>query len=452
MNSLAGSDLVPLPHESTQSLLLRLMHWNRMQWADLACVGIVLSRRRGAPVELSQAGARCLHELTGWRVDAREAWLVDRLRHTHMIAPGFRFCARCLAGGYHSYFYQLTCVAECPLHQEALWHQCPCCGAPLGPASRGRSLPPHAYLCVCCGRPLGLGVPAAETFLALREHASVMRAALLPYWLWVKRVVAKRRVLPALFQPDFGRPVRSALATCQASVLCAVVPADCIRPTIPLTTLSWRLRCRPGASRQVRHPARFVLVYRATLRNLQRWISTLSVRGGLMSASPSPSSEPAGEERAGGRVNVTAVHAARAYQLLRHAVEHVRDDLPVCHDLAEATPAWDFQIAEPSLRDLPRLPTRAIFLAMFAESYLRSQGRSDFSPTTEGVRTDAELVLCSGITEDVRWGFLCFPGLPGLPTRPFTRVERGISAALLSLARPEPFIRSQRGSHASDRC
>lgn len=449
MSALVGSDLAPFPHESTQSLLLRLAHWNRMQTSDLVQLGVVPIQRSGAPVQLSEEGKEGLRELTGWRVDSREAWLFKHFRHTHMVVPGFRFCAVCLSGGYHSYFYQLACVGECPIHRAPLWQACPSCGASLGQADCGRCLLTHAYYCIRCSRPLGLQAPTAATYLALRATASKIRSALLPHWLWTKRVVATRRALPTLFLQDFGRPVRPELAACQASVICAVVPGDCIRPTIPLTVLSWRLQGRPGETVK-RHRVRLALVYRATLRNLQRWILAM-----MPQADPNlPTSQfpmQAVEIAAAGPIPVTRERAARAYQLLRYAVERVRDDLPIHHDLDAAMPAWDFNVVERSLRDFPRLPMRAVFLAMFAESYLRSQGRSDFSPATEGVRTDAELVLCSGISTGIRWGFLCFPGLAGLPTRPFQRVEAAVSAALLSLAQPEPPIRSQRVADENDR-
>ncbi|XQU71800.1 hypothetical protein OJJOAM_004589 [Cupriavidus sp. H18C1] len=131
MSTVAGVDLIPLPYESSVSLLLRLAYWNRLRPSDFACLGITAKRSHQTPLHLDAQGGRRLRELTHWRVDPREAWLFHLLQHTHMLLPGLRFCASCLASGYHTYFFQLACIARCPLHQEVLWNNCPCCGVGL---------------------------------------------------------------------------------------------------------------------------------------------------------------------------------------------------------------------------------------------------------------------------------------------------------------------------------
>lgn len=434
MSTVAGRDLLPLPYESSVSLLLRLAHWNRLLPSDFASIGITVKRSHLRPLPLDTQGVQRLRELTDWRVNPREAWLFHQFQHTHMLVPGLRFCAQCLAGGYHTYFFQLACVVQCPLHHEDLWNSCPCCDAalPIDPSPRGIFSRP--YYCPGCGRTLGLHVATAESFLMLQRTADKIMDALLPHWLWVKRVAAMRRVIPALFQVDFGRPLRPALAACQGSMLCMVRPADCIYPTIALTVLTWNLRRGPRWRQDAEVKRRRVaLVYRATLRALQRWLQA------VMTSSTTTTSTACADSS-----GTDIARAARAYELLRYAIERRRDGIGVPADITGVEPAWDFRIVDRSLQDMPRLPLRAVFLAMFAESYLRLEGRTDdFPAATEGVRTDAELVLCGGLVGGVRWGFVCFPHIAGLPTRPFKRVSESVCEALLSVARQsKPYLQA----------
>ncbi|MCG5262772.1 hypothetical protein EM868_20835 [Cupriavidus gilardii] len=436
MSTVAGVDLIPLPYESSVSLLLRLAYWNRLRPSDFASLGITVKRSHQTPLHLDAQGRRRLRELTHWRVDPREAWLFHLLQHTHMLLPGLRFCARCLASGYHSYFFQLACIARCPLHQEVLWNDCPCCGFALQSDFSRRGIFAAPYYCPSCDRPLGLHVATADSFLMLRRRADTMADVLLPPWLWIKRVAAMRRVIPALFQADFGRPLRPALASCQGSVLCMVRPADCIYPTTAMTVLTWNLRRGPrwDQGSEVKRK-RLAMVYRATLRSLRRWIEASGTpdraQEPLMTSSATATTKAGGDSAAS-----DMARAARAYELLRYAVERRRDGTTVHADVAGAEPAWDFRIVDRSLQDMPRLPLRAVFLGMFAESYLRLEGREDdYSAATEGVRTDAELVLCGGLVDGIRWGFVCFPRIAGLPTRPFKCVSDSVNEALLVVAR-----------------
>ncbi|SPD46669.1 TniQ family protein [Cupriavidus neocaledonicus] len=451
MATLAGSDLKPLPYESTHSLLLRLGYMNSMGPSDFRATGIYVAENRATPVVLSPSGRARLRELTNWRIDPREEWLYRQLQHAHILLPQFRFCAKCLTHGYHSYFFQLATVETCPVHGEKLWSTCPCCDAKLGPCHLTPKLFAKPYHCINCHRPLGLGVPTPSAYSALERQRTNVSGAFSAHWMWVKRVIAKRRILPELFQLDFGRPLRPQLAASQASVLCAIEPSPFMQATMPLTVLSWHLRSDGHAvAGEGGERARLTYVYRATLRLLQRWILS-ACRHSNAAAARGTCWTGAGRLGHGDLDCGQFSQEECAYMLLRYAVERDYQDRSIHSDVTSAMPWSGFYLAEHSLQDYPRLPLRAIFLAMYAEGYLRLQGRNTFSPSLEGVRNDAELVLCTGHAGLVRWGFVSFPHVSGMPTLPFHRVDATVDSALFQLTIPPRLIPTRNGTRREER-
>lgn len=434
MGTLAGTDLLPLPYESTQSLLMRLGYLNAMGPLDFRAAGITVVASCAMPALLSPFGRSRLRQLAGWQPDPREEWLFRQLAQARVVALGFRFCAKCCAHGYHSYLFQILTVETCPIHDEKLQTSCPCCGESLGPCRLSKALFTKPYHCASCKRTLGLLAPTPLAFLELRSKQDLIVSAFAPHWAWAKRVVAKRRILPELLQAEFGRPLRYGLAAIQGSVLCAVEPSRYMQAKVPLTVLSWHSRGSHNiALAETCRESRIAGVYRGTLRILQRWI--------LSCCKHSTPAACVGEYWTGARSlgngNLDCQRFSReecAYMLLRYTVERHYIDRSVHSDVRTATPSQDFSLTDRSLRDHPRLPLRAIFLAMYAESYLRLHDRLVFSPSLEGVRSDAELVLCTGGSGETRWGFVAFPRVPGMPTSPFHHANETVDGALFKVA------------------
>jgi hypothetical protein len=232
--------------------------------------------------------------------------------------------------------------------------------------------------------------------------------------------MAERRTIPQLFQANCGRALRGELASCRASVFCTLVPAPFLEASPVLTVLTWRQKVSLYQLTSRKVERRVIGVYQATLRLLQRWILAHCqhspredyLRECLME--PKPLNY--------GDIDCRGVPREEcAYKLLRYAIERDYRDCSVHADVRTAMPWGFFRITEPSLQSLPRLPLRAIFLAMYAEGYLRLNGRDSFSLALEGVRSDAELLMFAGEARTCRWGFVAFPPVPGMPTTPFHR-------------------------------
>lgn len=319
---------------------------------------------------------------------------------------------------YHSYLFQLSPVATCPLHGDPLVQSCPCCGRDTGDCAVTRELFLTPYRCPSCQRSLGLQVPTAATYYELKTQERLLLEAFTPYWTWAKRLLAKHRIVPHLFQMNFGRALRGNLRRWRASALCAMVPTPFIRAVPVMTVLAWRQNLAPSWRLTSTAERRVTGVYRATLRMLQHWILTRCPHSPKDAYVESRSTEPARLNY--GNLDCRGLSREEcAYILLRYAVERDYRDCSLHSDVSEAAPWAHFQVVEPSLEALPRLPLRAIFLAMYAESYLRLNGRDSFSPALEGVRSEAELMMCAGTGSDFRWGFVAFPPVPGMPVLPF---------------------------------
>ncbi|WP_458765952.1 TniQ family protein [Cupriavidus basilensis] len=435
MKTLAGADLGPLPYESTQSLLIRLGYLNAMSPADFRAAGIGVIASSAMPTLLSPRGRSRLRQLTGWQPDPREEWLFRQLAQARVLAPTFRLCAKCFTHGYHSYMFQISMVETCPIHNEQLQCSCPCCGAGLGPCHLTKTLFAKPYHCASCRRPLGLSPPTPSAYFELRSQQALIVRGFAPHWAWVKRIVAKRHVLPELFQADFGRALRGSQAGIQASVFCAIEPSLCMRAKVALTVLSWQFPVHHGEPlSKMQKQNRLTRVYRGTLRLLQRWILSRCQHSSL--------ADCVGQHWTGarnlGNGNLDCRRFCReecAYMLLRYAVEHDYRDRSIHADVRKATPCSEFALVERSLQHCPMLPLRAIFLAMYAECYLRLQDRTMFSPSLEGIRTDAELILCTGRLGEAQWGFTAFACVPGMPIAPFRHTHATVDAKLFNAVR-----------------
>lgn len=174
---IAGSDLAPLPYESSRSVLARL------GWRTGRTMAPILAAYRSSlnsGIETDEQIGSPLYVLT-------RNWLrsmSDELRfyeNGRIVPEGeykfferrFRFCPLCLEECYHSYFFQWKALHICPRHCCQLVVHCQRCGKdvdqsipdfPQGQSRIGRT----EYDCQSCGQPICGARPDLQLHLQLR--------------------------------------------------------------------------------------------------------------------------------------------------------------------------------------------------------------------------------------------------------------------------------------------
>ena len=72
-----------------------------------------------------------------------------------MAVDSFKYCADCLAEGYHSIFMQLDPLLRCPIHESILIENCPNCGTRFPDCTLGWGRSDEFLACPVCHRPCG---------------------------------------------------------------------------------------------------------------------------------------------------------------------------------------------------------------------------------------------------------------------------------------------------------
>lgn len=416
---LSGAGLVPLPYESTCSLLLRLAYLNRMQLSDFSALGLTYSDADRRPVILNPAGVGRLYRLTGWSPDWREAWTFQQLRDTQLVDNAFRFCPQCLADGYHTFLFQLPVIQACPKHGTSLVSHCKSCGHALGLCCPRAFTRQDPLRCAACHAGICKPLPTIATYCQAQKGRDDISLSFSPCWIWIKRIVAKRRYFHALLRADLGRSPRAVDFARQRSLFCTMEPSPLTPAPLRLTILPWCLSGCPDIDPDCRpNRARLTVAYQSTLRQLQQWLLATCCHS---HANLERSSQWTGQARLGyGDLDCSLFSAEEsAYMLLRYSVERSYVDRSINSNVKLAVPWHGFAISESTLQACPLLPLRAIFLGMYAESYVRVKGRCSIAPALDGVRSDAELVMCAEKSADICWGFVAFPTIDGMPLAPF---------------------------------
>src|ERR1700733_9811294 len=132
-----GRELMPLPHESSASALMRLAWRSVLTPEDIRslCYGHRYGRREDSFFQQQLIDSKRVFAATGWEVPSPdEAGMLGALEPTRdaWLSDCFRFCTICLEGAYHSYWFQFEPLLYCPVHAVPLTTLCPRCARVVG--------------------------------------------------------------------------------------------------------------------------------------------------------------------------------------------------------------------------------------------------------------------------------------------------------------------------------
>ncbi|WP_082855048.1 TniQ family protein [Paraburkholderia phytofirmans] len=130
-----GLDCGALPHESTPSLLGRFCSLNGVDRQMLREeLGFWMNQNTGSFARGFGVREELLARETGWKLPVDEKTVLTARVELlpWMFSSRFRFCPKCLAGGFHSFWFQLDCLQQCPVHRVQLVDKCLCCGGRAG--------------------------------------------------------------------------------------------------------------------------------------------------------------------------------------------------------------------------------------------------------------------------------------------------------------------------------
>jgi hypothetical protein len=115
----------------------------------------------------------------------------------------FRFCASCLALGFHSFNYQFDGISHCPVHIEPLTSVCQQCGAPTGPITLRSAFSHQPFPCAACGKSLIDDVDPQEWFVCASFRDDLAQS-LGPIDRWMSELDTQYFKIPEVF-PALGK-------------------------------------------------------------------------------------------------------------------------------------------------------------------------------------------------------------------------------------------------------
>lgn len=288
---IAGRALIPLPFESSLSVLWRLGWRNCLRSAQIKRL---FSDRGGYPttgsiINSSWLSTAKVHALTGWNLPSAE-----ELRFANAFSNDIniwtisllRYCPLCLEIGFHSFLHQLDGISCCPLHRIALEIRCQFCKKHLPYYRHAPDVYDHPYVCAC-GQPISGVLPDLNLDEMLRLQRNSIEEAFGPimHWWCSSKTI---RSEAAKFSKDFIYSSDELRQWCdvgsfmRSMTLLRTQPPDCFDvPRInSITISSWRIRVctedirggtwkRRDWNERVRTPSP---VYKCILRRLRTWI------------------------------------------------------------------------------------------------------------------------------------------------------------------------------------
>lgn len=439
----SGTDLFPLPHESTLSILWRFGWRNAL---SAPCILSYCSRRNYQSKGLSFLSPSWIdpyafHAKTGWTVphpmetefdskykDALVLWFSTKLR----------YCPICLEDGYHSLWHQFLLLVKCPRHGCLIQSTCQSCGKKLPEYRLTVQLFKRPYFCRHCHAPICGVEVSLERHLNLRAHQEELSAAFSHLHQWAESMRPTARFIRALTEQNSGWKQEWSYWCRPVDFLHSIghqvvgLPDDCIVPSYPdITLISWKLvtrfNSRSEANLGLNRTSYLIRgaepVYRATLRILYKWIFPALVDDQnlkIWESLPRDSS---------GTINIQGIPPERAaFFLLRQLMEEQLVS-------ASAADFYNVSIRSEAFARIclheyrtPRLAWRALFLGMFASLYQlidRAKKTGEINIRTMQIN---ERSLVARFYRSVGFrkleGGVVFPKVPGLPIKPFKNMNR----------------------------
>lgn len=186
-----GKDLIPLPHESSVSCMLRVSWHNELQGSLLHRL---FSGRTGGylenPLYFGWISRSVVAANLGWVLPTDVEILIHkqfRFCANLLFSERLRICPICMECGYHSYWHQLLALEVCPVHGCEIASVCQSCGGLLPNYGFNGELFDHPYICRTCHFPYS-GAPLqnfpGEDF---DEHRSQLKVAFSDLEAWFRR-------------------------------------------------------------------------------------------------------------------------------------------------------------------------------------------------------------------------------------------------------------------------
>jgi hypothetical protein len=147
------------PLESLWSILSKWQFANRVAYSVVAqsfFAGAYVQADLGVDLRLGVSfDLRRISEHTGVPLNDLARGLCALAHHSRLgtlASEHLRFCATCLATGFHATLFQFALLARCPIHLEPLRHECHRCGHPI-PYRLTPAFLAHPYGCPRCAQP-----------------------------------------------------------------------------------------------------------------------------------------------------------------------------------------------------------------------------------------------------------------------------------------------------------
>ncbi|MCG5072432.1 TniQ family protein [Paraburkholderia tagetis] len=285
-----GTDLPPVQHESTFSVLLRLAArnvWNRRGICRVFELGD--AAHNFSFYDGDSLLQQRIIEMTGWNWKPAERDVDGRLPHLNdaLWSQVLRFCPICLSNGFHSLWFQFSAMQECPMHRCLLTDRCQSCGTLVGAYRFTAKLFATPFKCSECA-----GWIAGAPFIHgggedLRRHRSSIEFGFAPVSTWFAEAAGKLQFLNeiACRWTDSDSPFKllhDRLLT-GAMALYHPLPARLRWEfAAPVDIVAWRHKVANSVGGESDMPHRYgylryglpLLVYRATLRALYSFVGT----------------------------------------------------------------------------------------------------------------------------------------------------------------------------------
>ncbi|MBU6488713.1 MAG: TniQ family protein, partial [Burkholderiales bacterium] len=285
-----GTDLPPVQHESTFSVLLRLAArnvWNRRGICRVFELGD--AAHNFSFYDGDNLLQQRIIEMTGWNWQPAERDVDGRLPHLNdaLWSQVLRFCPICLSDGFHSLWFQFSAMQECPMHRCLLTDRCQSCGTLVGAYRFTAKLFATPFKCSECA-----GWIAGAPFIHgggedLRRHRSSIEFGFAPVSTWFAEAAGKLQFLNeiACRWTDSDSPFKllhDRLLT-GAMALYHPLPARLRWEfAAPVDIVAWRHKVANSVGGESDMPHRYgylryglpLLVYRATLRALYSFVGT----------------------------------------------------------------------------------------------------------------------------------------------------------------------------------
>lgn len=422
----AGTDLGPLPFESSYSILARFAWRNATRLLELMeAIGVRVRPGRSLLINNSLEGKHLAQDFR-WEIPSKmEAEIMNLFGEISetFFSDTLRICPACLENSFHTFWHQFLLIETCPLHSVHLRTSCVSCGELLPAYAFSNQLFYRPYTCKKCKLPLCGSSVRLDSHLNLRGCSDKIERSFTPLMSWARAAHGNIDFLKAA-KKERDTFIFGAGSLSNVAFLGEILVSDTAFPMRQiglirkrLVCLHWRIEMaeEPNSAEREKIKVReqndlIYSVYCATMRNLRRWIfkdyfdtpdyhRELSYREGLVCIE-----------------NLS--DCVSAYHLTRISVEGHLPDALGAEETLRRPQRQSISGSLAMLSNAPRLAWHAIFLATFASHYLlvqqhRKQGWIPLSKLAAPVDTLVPSVISP--SGKIHAGRIIFPEVPNMP-------------------------------------